>query len=268
MTTRDAQLRDGTTAHYADAAYYVHAYRRRRKDVAFYVERARDVRGGVLELGVGTGRVATAIARAGVSVTGVDSMAPMLERAQQHVDRLPAAARARVTLRRGDLRSVRLREAFALVIAPFNVFMHLYTRRDVERALATVHAHLRPRGRLIFDVLNPDPAMLARRPDRPYRCRPIRRPGDGKRYGYQEAFEYDAVSQVQTIHMLFEDPESPGFADHQPLAHRQFFPAELEALLHYNGFRIEERLGDFEGSPFRGDSDSQVMVARPVRGRG
>jgi len=267
-TRRNVELQDGTTAHYRDASYYDHAYRSRRQDVAFYVEQARRARGEVLELGVGTGRVAAAIARIGVPITGVDTMDEMLERARERVQRLPVAARANVTLRSGDLRRIRLRRRFALVIAPFNVFMHLYERRDIERALATAHAHLKRDGRLVFDVLNPDPRMLARDPSRPYRCRPIKRPDDGKRYGYQEAFEYDPVTQIQTIHMLFEDLQAPGHVEHVPLSHRQFFPAELEALLHYNGFRVEQQLGDFDGAPLRGDSESQVIVARPVARRG
>jgi hypothetical protein len=49
-----------------------------------------------------------------------------------------------------------------------------------------------------------------------------------------------------------------------PLAHRQFFPRELEALLHYNGFVIEKELGDFEGKPTH-DSRMLVIVAKARR---
>lgn len=262
MTNR--LLEEGTRAHYREPSYYDHVYRRRRQDVAFYAEMAQLSGGDVLELGVGTGRVAMAIARGGQHVTGVDSMDEMLVQARAHVAKLPAEAAARVKLRRGDLRSMRLRARFDLVISPFNVFMHLYGRRDVERALATVRHHLRRGGHLVFDVLNPDPGVLARNPGRPYRCKPITRPADGKRYAYSEAFDYNGLTQVQTVHMLFEDLQDAAHVDHVPLSHRQFFPAELEALLHYNGFRVVERYGDFAFGPLRADSESQVIVARPV----
>lgn len=267
MPTKRELLDEATRAHYREPSYYDHVYGRRRMDVAFYAEIAGLSGGDVLELGVGTGRVAIAIARGGQHVTGVEAMPEMLAGARAHLCRLPAAVAQRVRLRKGDLRSVRLRARFDLVIAPFNVFMHLYSRRDVERALATVRHHLRRGGHLVFDVLNPDPAVLTRDPQRTYRCRPILRPPSRKRFGYREAFEYDGVTQIQTIHMLFEDPDDTAHVDHIPLAHRQFFPAELEALLHYNGFRIIERYGDFAFGPLRSDSDSQVIVARPV-GRG
>ena len=56
-----------------------------------------------------------------------------------------------------------------------------------------------------------------------------------------------------------EDGEGPEEVAVQ-LSHRCFFPAELEALLHYNGFEVLARYGDFEQGELRGDSESQVLV--------
>ena len=261
-------LEPGTTAHYEDAAYYDQTYRRRRSDVRFYAAMAEHHGGPVLELGVGTGRVARDIARRGMAVVGVDLMPEMLAQAERRLAREPRAVRERVELLRGDLRRVRLGRRFPLVISPFNVFMHLYERRDWERALATVAAHLRPRGRLVFDVLLPDALELARHPTRIYRGRSVRLPGDGRRYRYGERFDYDPVRQLQKVTMVFEDDEDPTRSFSTPLSHRQVFPAELEALLHYNGFRIEALWGDFEGGPLEAHSESQVVVARlSPRGR-
>ncbi len=50
-----------------------------------------------------------------------------------------------------------------------------------------------------------------------------------------------------------------------PLAHRQFYPQELEALLHYNGFAITERYGDFFRGPLRSTSDTMVLHCRARR---
>jgi len=253
---------EGTEAHYRDAVYYEQAYRRRRHDVRFYADLAEELGGPVLELGVGTGRVAREIARRGIDVVGVDLMREMLEHAEARLAREPRAVRDRVELRRGDLRDVRLGGRFPLVISPFNVFMHLYELRDVERALATVRAHLRPRGHFAMDVLMPDAASLARDPDRIYRCGTIRHTGDGRRYLYRERFRYDPVTQVQTIDLIFQDAEDLGKLKVTPLAHRQFFPAELRALLHYNGLLCEAVWGDFDRGALEDDSESQVVLAR------
>lgn len=257
-------LRAGTTAHYEDAEYYDQAYRRRREDVRFYAELAARARGPVLELGAGSGRVTLAMAAAGAEVVGVDAMTPMLTRARARLARAPKTVRERVTFVRGDLRRVRLRRRFALVVAPFNVFMHLYTRRDLEAAFATVRAHLAPRGRFVFDVLLPYAKNLVRDPSRFYRSPDVTMPSDRRRYRYAESFQYDPVTQVQLVTMAFSERDRPENTFVVPLAHRQLFPAELEALLHYNGLDVVARYGDFARQPMTETSESQVIVTRGV----
>lgn len=254
----------GSRAHYEDGAYYDQAYRKRRHDVRYYVEHAVRSKGPVLELGVGTGRVAIAIAKAGVDVVGIEPMAPMLERARERLGRLPSAVQARVELRAGNLERVRLRRRFPLVIAPFNVWMHLYTRPEIERGFRTARHHLRRGGRFVFDVLLPDPVSMGRDPARRYRGGQVRHPRSGERYGYGEYFSYDPMAQVETTMLDFEHPTDPKESFCTPLTQRQFFPRELEALLHYNGFTIESHTGDFEGGPITAATESQVVVARPV----
>lgn len=252
----------GSEAHYKDGRYYDQAYRRRRHDVRFYTELAIESGGPVLELGVGTGRVALAIAKAGVDVVGIEPMTPMLEQARHRLAQLPQAARARIELREGELQRVRLRRKFPLVIAPFNVWMHLYTREQIERGFATVRHHLEPGGRFVFDVLLPDPASLARNPSKRYRGGTVRHPRDGVRYQYSEYFSYDPAAQIETVMMDFEHPNEKARSFCTPLTQRQFFPAELEALLHYNGFRVESHTGDFDGKPISVATESQVVIAR------
>ncbi len=258
----ERRIARGAIAHYQDAAYYDTIYRRRRADVRFYVELAAAARGPVLELGAGTGRVAIEIARRGQRVVGVDAAAPMLARAREKAELLPAAARALLTLRRADLRSLRLRETFPLIVAPFNVFMHLYTRRDLERVFATVRKHLAPRGRFVFDVLMPDLRAMVRNPGRLYRGPRVVEPESGRLYHYFESFEYDAVREVQLVSMVFQSETDAQDVKVLPLSQRQFFPEELATLLHYNGFVIEQRWGDFDRSPLTTESESQIIVAR------
>src|SRR6185436_10797464 len=103
-----------------------------------------------------------------VEIAGVDLSAPMIADLRARLRAEPAEVRARVRLRRGDMRSVRLARRFPLVICPFNAFLHLYSRRDVERFLWRAREHLTPRGELVLDISMPDPAELARDPARAY----------------------------------------------------------------------------------------------------
>jgi SAM-dependent methyltransferase len=252
----------GAVAHYEDAAYYDLAYKRRRDDVRFYVELAKRARGPVLELGAGTGRVALPIAESGRTIVAVEPVRAMRDRARQKLALLPEDTRARIRLRGGDARTLRLGSKFALVIMPFNVFMHLYTRSDVERALRTVRTHLAPRGRFAFDVSMPDLRMMVRSPGRLYRGPGVVHPISGASYDYLEAFEYDPLRQVQLVSMIFQNRATIDDLRTLPLSQRQFFPEELVSLLHYNGFAIVTRHGDFERAPLSEESESQVIVAR------
>src|SRR5687768_15956983 len=112
----------------------------------------------------------------------------MLEHARGKARALPMADGERLTVRSRDAHGLRLDRTFRLVIAPFNVFMHLYAQRDVERALAGVRAHLGPRGRLVFDGSMPDLRLMTRSPSRLYRGPDVVHPASGTRYQYFEAF--------------------------------------------------------------------------------
>lgn len=253
----DHELLAGSSAHYEDTAYYEKTYAKRTDDVAFYVQRAAALAkktkraagqaesASILEYGCGNGRVTLPLAREGHTILGVDLSEPMLQSLRTKLALEPPEVRARVQTRHGDMRALALRRKFELVLCPFNTFLHLYEREDVERFLARVRAHLAPRGRLLVDVSIPEPSELARPSSRLYRTRPFVYPGVGRvRYG--ERFDYDGLRQVLFVSMHFE-PENGSRRFMTPLTHRQFYPRELEALLHYNGFSIEEQIGDFSG---------------------
>ncbi len=252
----------GARAHYADPAYYSATYYNRRHDVDYYVQKARLSRGPVLEYGVGNGRVALPTARAGIEIAGIDLSQPMLDDFQRRLAHEPPQVRARVSLHVGDMRTLRLEQRFALVTAPFNAFLHLYDRRDVEAFLASVRAHLRPDGQFLFDFSVPQPEDLARKPEQAYAAPPLVHAETGESVGYAERFEYDPLRQLLLVRLEF----SPAGASQPftvPLTHRQFFPREIEALLHYNGFEQILFTADFTDLAADRTVDSIVVSCRP-----
>jgi SAM-dependent methyltransferase len=256
----DRELEAGTAAHYEDPAYYTKRYGDRVEDVRYYVELAVERGGPVLEYGCGNGRITIPMARAGVEVTGVDLSAPMLADLRARLQAEPDEVRQRVAIRRADMRAARLGRHFPLVVCPFNAFLHLYERRDVERFLARVRAHLAPGGELCFDISVPEPAELARDPAHAYAWPRIRYPG-GPIVRYAERFDYDRQRQVLFLSMEFtpDDGSDPWMT---PLAHRQFYPCEIEALLHYNGIEIVERYGSFVRAPLTSRSETMILRCR------
>lgn len=263
---RDAELEAGSDAHYTDPRYYASTYADRDEDVDYYVARAVEHGGPVLEYGCGNGRILLPMARAGLRVTGVDRSTPMVGdlRARLKLEAAPVRERARV--RRGDMRSWRSKERYPLVLCTFNTFLHLYDRRDVERFCARVLAHLTPRGRFVVDVSIPMPEELTRTPDKLHRTPRFKHPSTGEVVRYGERFDYDVLRQVLLVSMEFEPKGRPQDAWMTPLAHRQFFPQELEALLHYNGLEVVDVHGDFVTSAPDQDVEELIFHCRRRRG--
>ena len=258
----------GSREHYDDAALYDYEYRRRRADVTFYRELARQrlgAGGRILELGAGSGRVSVPLARDGHTVTAVDQSAAMLAKLRTRAAALPAAARARLDVVAGDLRTftlpARVAAPYPLVIAAFNVLEHLYTRGEVAACLARVAAYLAPGGAFAFDVQMPDLAWLSRDPTKRWARTRFTDPSTGRAMLYSTNHDYDPVGQIALIRLYYEPADGkPGPTRVVKLSQRKFFPAELEALVAHAGFRVSARYGDFSFAPLEAGAESQVLV--------
>jgi SAM-dependent methyltransferase len=253
----------GAREYYLDATYYDRAYRRYDADVPFYRRQAQRFGGPVLELGAGTGRITRVLAEAGVEVCAVERAPTMHRRLVERIGALPSQLQERVELRREDFRELDLGRRFALVVAPFNVVMHLYSASDLKAFFDVCRRHLEDGGHLAFDALTPDFKAFLRDPAREYRLRDLTHPRDGRRYRYTERFAYDFASQIQTVTGTFTRIDDPDTAFTVRLVQRQFFPQELRCLLRHHGFEVRSFHGGFEGEPLDETSEYQVIVARP-----
>jgi len=129
------------------------------EDIPFYVSLAKEAEGPVVELAVGTGRVAIPVAQAiGRRVIGIDVSPAMLEKAREAVK----AAGVDVELREGDMRELELDEPAALIYSPFRSLLHLPTWHDRRRVFERVAASLEPGGRLAWNVFAFDHAIASR----------------------------------------------------------------------------------------------------------
>src|SRR5436305_2285446 len=127
------------------------------EDVDFYLEEARRSGGPLLELGIGTGRIAVPIAADGIRVIGIDSSRAMLDICARRA----ALAGVQVDLRVGDLRHPPVVEQVPLVICPFRSLLHMHTDDDRREALASVRNLLHPGGRFGFDGVRPGAEDIA-----------------------------------------------------------------------------------------------------------
>jgi SAM-dependent methyltransferase len=128
-------------------------------DIPFYVELATEADGPVVELAVGSGRVAIPVAQAtGRPVIGIDASPAMLEQARARA----IEAGVELDLRQGDMGDLALDEPAALIYCPFRALLHLPTWADRRRTFEAVAASLRSDGRFAWNAFAFDPHIAAR----------------------------------------------------------------------------------------------------------
>jgi SAM-dependent methyltransferase len=273
--TRRELLTRGTEDHYQDAELYDFEYRDRDEDIEWYRTFASEHAGDapILEIGAGSGRVTVPLAADGHQVVALDRMETMLERLQAKLEPEPDLA-GRVRVIQGDMTELPLRpSSVSLVLAPFNVLMHLYTWDDLLTCFRQVHRALVPGGRFALDVQLPDLEWLTWDPEIRHAVTYFRHPRTGERLVYSTNHTYDPSTQVCHIRIFYDDapPRGRRFPAKNPpentrvlvnLAHRQIFPEELRGLVHSAGFSLERLEGDFGGGPLRTGCESQVLVCR------
>jgi len=214
------------------------------EDVPFYVGEARADGGPVVELGVGTGRIAVPIAQAGIRVIGVDASERMLEVCRE------TAAQAEVEelldLRLGDLRRPPVDERVRLAICPFRAFLHLADDGERLEGLEAARELLVPGGRLVFDVFTPSRADIDETNARWIEREP----------GIFERADWDEQNRSLTLAVRGPEGEST-------LALAWTSPTEWADLIRLAGFRVEACYGWFDRRPYTGGEDTVWVARRP-----
>lgn len=126
-----------------------------KDDIDFYKELAVKYGRKALELGVGTGRVAIELAKAGVTVWGIDNSEDMLNVARQKLKKKSFFVRKRVKLKLEDMRNFKLKEKFPFIYIPSSTFEHYITQEDQRKCLTSVYNALEREGILAFDISQP-----------------------------------------------------------------------------------------------------------------
>ena len=240
---------------------------RDRPDVPFFVDQAKRCGGKVLEVGCGTGRVLIPTAKAGVAITGLDLSSRMLNRCRQKLAREEPSVQARVELARGDMRDFSLEGRFALTTLPFRPFQHLVEVEDQLACLRCIGRHLDRGGRIILDVFNPslkgltDESRFTESDDgEPFEL------ADGRKVRRRVRLtQRDLFRQVLQIELIYYVTEPGGrdqrLIDSFPM--RYLFRYEAEHLLARAGFEVEQLYGDYAGSPYGPQTNTElVFVAR------
>lgn len=127
-------------------------------DIPFYTDYALKQNGEILELGCGTGRVALALAKQGLKVTGLDLSEQMLEVFKHKLDMQPEL-KDKISIVHGNMACFSFDRKFSLIIAPFRAFQALTDDSDIAMSLKCIKEHLADDGIFIVNVFNPRGVM-------------------------------------------------------------------------------------------------------------
>jgi SAM-dependent methyltransferase len=207
------------------------------EDVPFYVELARETERPIVELAVGSGRVAIPVAEAtGRPVLGIDTSPAMLAQARERA----AAAHVDLELREGDMRDLELDEPAGLVYCPFRGLLHLPTWSDRRRVFERVAAALRPGGRFAWNAFAFDHAIASRL--------------DGQRQEEPVPHSLHYAVGDNRIDIMLDG----GGTSSIWWATRN----EWLGLVDVAGLEVEALYGDFDRRPFDDESREYVWVTR------
>ena len=200
--------------------------------------------GPVLELAIGTGRLALPLAERGLEVHGIDTSEAMVAKLRAK----PGGDGILVTM--GDFADVGVEGSFSLVFVAFNTFFALLTQDDQLRCFANVAARLAGGGVFVVEAFFPDLARFDR--------------GQRPNVNFVEssrvmidASRHDPVEQrVDSQHVVITEEGTKLY----PVSIRYAFPPELDLMARLAGLELQNRWGGWHREPFTADSPRHVSV--------
>ena len=228
----------------------------------FYLDVARKEKGTIVELGVGTGRIALQLACEGKDIIGLDRSQRMLKACR--IKAMNLGVKDRIHLLESDIRKFDLESPASLIYLPFRTFGHLLTQEDRLDMLNSVSRNLRDGGCFIFDhyVFNDTWAKSIDRKPR-LMCTISSENGEA-RYVY-DIYIYKYEQQLMECRIAIEDVDASGVLIQKRYIHFDFSwvtPAQVHELIAECGLILEALYGDFDGQKWTEKSENQIWVLR------
>jgi SAM-dependent methyltransferase len=245
------------------ADIYDFSYEDFNDDVQFYENLARSFRGPVLELGVGSGRVALPLAQAGFEVVGIDTSASMLERARLNLKQA-GSLKGSLELVQADMTRFELGRRFGMVFIAASTFQHLISTEEQEACLRRVAQHLQPDGVFAMSVRSPASVSWDASDWAPLLLHWTRtNPETGELVMKLCAEQPDPSRMVRRLTYVYDRVARDGSIKRSLFVTelRHSTEAEIRLLLQQVGLRVTHVYGDYDLAP-AGFGDNLVFVAR------
>ena len=223
-------------------------------DTQYFLDKIKNTKGKILEVGVGTGRFFAEALHAGADIYGIDVSKSMTDILKKKVH-----SSEQFRIYTGDACTMKLNKTFSLIIAPFRVFSHLIEVSDQLKFLENIWEHLEQGGTFIFDLFIPNPELLHKGIDKVTDFEGEYEPGKKLRR-ITSSFS-DIVSQILDITMLFEWEENNQWLSREwKFKLRYFFRYELEHLLSLSKLNLVHIYGDYNEGSLNKKSKEFIIV--------
>lgn len=247
------------------------------EDVAFYERLVTRLDAHVVvELGCGSGRITVPLAEMAdahdLRLTGIDMADEMLAQAEAKLAQIPATCRARVQVRREDMRWFVASPPVDLVIVPCSTLAHVLELEDQLRVWRAAYDSLQPGGRFVVDLTMPNLTAygdsMASPPRALVEMDIDQESGDGaRRLIRYKTTRYEAHRQRARVHFLYDRFETRSDEEQarryvSDFESHVYFPRELQLLFLHTGFAVEAVWGGYRGERLQSHSRAIVMMGR------
>jgi SAM-dependent methyltransferase len=200
--------------------------------------------GRVLELGIGTGRIALPLSAKGVNVHGIDAAESMISRLRSK----PGGEK--ITIAPGNFAEVAVEGKFALVYIVFNTFFALSSQEEQVQCFRNVAAHLDAGGCFVIEAFVPDVTRFTG--GQVNWATKVTADEVQLDVGQHDAATQRVVSQKVVI--------TDGNVRLYPVQIRYCWPSELDLMAQLAGLRLRERWSNWKREPFTSESGQHISI--------
>ena len=200
--------------------------------------------GKVLELAIGTGRLALPLAARGLSVRGIDASEAMVAKLREK----PGGHAIPVTI--GDFADVTVEGKYDLIFVVFNTLFNLTSQDEQVRCFRNVARHLTPRGLFVVEAFIPDLTSFVNG----QAVRMVHVTTDSTTL---EVSLHGSVTQTVQYQYIVINKNGVQL---YPVPMRYAWPGELDLMAELAGLKLRHRWGGWDRSPLTAASSSHVSV--------
>jgi len=234
------------------AKVYDLIYEKYKDDIDFYRKEASKVKGKVLEIACGTGRVYLELLKDGVDVYGIDISKNMLKILKEKARKLGLKPK----VYRADMRTFKLPYKFSLIIIPFRSFLHNLTIEDQLKTLKNIRRHLEPKGKLILNFFFPNPEFILKTYGK--EIKEIIKSNDKECTLINKSYFVDEVNQIVEVTQTLKEKNKAIWKVNFRIA--LIYKREFELLLRLAGFRKWKVFGGFNYKPLKSYKQEMVWI--------